>query len=44
MGTLMPLTLPELIDVDSLKILMERFLAATGITVGIIGNDGDAIP
>lgn len=37
----MSLKLPELIDIPSLQMLMDRFHAATGIPVGIIGSDGE---
>jgi PAS domain S-box-containing protein len=35
--------LPDLIDIPSLQMLMDRFHAATGIPVGIIGSDGEIL-
>ena len=37
----MSLKLPELVDIPHLQMLMDRFHAATGIPVGIIGSDGE---
>ncbi|MBI1920844.1 MAG: PocR ligand-binding domain-containing protein [Geobacter sp.] len=37
----MSLKLPELVDIPSLQLLMDRFHSATGIPVGIIGSDGE---
>lgn len=39
----MSLTLPKLIDIANLQMLMDRFYAATGIPVGIIGSDGEIL-
>lgn len=36
-------TLPDLIDIPNLRMLMERFHAATGIPAGIIGRDGELL-